>query len=168
MFTSGRQLFPRPPADSREKWLKYYSSYHEILLVGEGDFSFSLSLAMSFGSASNIVATSLDSYPMPPSFLLFHLMNRLCCQRDANLNKALFDSRFVFCLHLWFLLLLSCDQRFHLNKCCFVSSDFCLFFFLVLRSAFSVFSIKCCFRSFDRYFHLYFMCFLSTFGLIFR
>lgn len=129
MFTSGRQLFPRPPADSREKWLKYYSSYHEILLVGEGDFSFSLSLAMSFGSASNIVATSLDSYPMPPSFLLFHLMNRLCCQRDANLNKALFDSRFVFCLHLWFLLLLSCDQRFHLNKCCFVSSDFCLFFF---------------------------------------
>ncbi|XP_074360429.1 uncharacterized protein LOC141700620 [Apium graveolens] len=45
-----------------EKWVKYYSSLHEILLVGEGDFSFSTSLAQSFGSASNIVASSLDSY----------------------------------------------------------------------------------------------------------
>ncbi|XP_052621159.1 heavy metal-associated isoprenylated plant protein 41-like [Lactuca sativa] len=45
-----------------EKWVKHYSSNHQILLVGEGDFSFALSLAMSFGSASNIVATSLDSY----------------------------------------------------------------------------------------------------------
>ncbi|XP_027063705.1 uncharacterized protein At4g26485 [Coffea arabica] len=45
-----------------EKWVKYYSSFHEILLVGEGDFSFSLCLAKSFGSASNIVASSLDSY----------------------------------------------------------------------------------------------------------
>ncbi|XP_042477962.1 uncharacterized protein LOC122059311 [Macadamia integrifolia] len=43
-------------------WLKHYSSCHQILLVGEGDFSFSLCLAQSFGSASNIVATSLDSY----------------------------------------------------------------------------------------------------------
>ncbi|PIA56162.1 hypothetical protein AQUCO_00700485v1 [Aquilegia coerulea] len=42
------------------KWLKYYSSNHQILLVGEGDFSFSLSLANYFGSASNIVSTSRD------------------------------------------------------------------------------------------------------------
>ncbi|RWR77028.1 heavy metal-associated isoprenylated plant protein 41-like protein [Cinnamomum micranthum f. kanehirae] len=44
------------------KWVKHYSSLHEILLVGEGDFSFSLCLANAFGSASNIVTTSLDDY----------------------------------------------------------------------------------------------------------
>ncbi|KAK4439658.1 Heavy metal-associated isoprenylated plant protein 41 [Sesamum alatum] len=45
-----------------ERWIKHYSSGHRILLVGEGDFSFSLCLAMAFASATNIVATSLDSY----------------------------------------------------------------------------------------------------------
>ncbi|KAI3456765.1 hypothetical protein Pfo_013428 [Paulownia fortunei] len=45
-----------------ERWIKHYSSGHNILLVGEGDFSFSLCLAAAFGSATNIVATSLDSY----------------------------------------------------------------------------------------------------------
>ncbi|KAH6808306.1 hypothetical protein C2S51_029414 [Perilla frutescens var. frutescens] len=45
-----------------ERWIKYYSSSHNILLVGEGDFSFSLCLGMSFGCATNIVATTLDSY----------------------------------------------------------------------------------------------------------
>ncbi|KAI9120049.1 hypothetical protein K1719_009018 [Acacia pycnantha] len=48
--------------DQEEKWHKYYSSHHHILLVGEGDFSFSLCLAQSFGSASNIVASSLDTH----------------------------------------------------------------------------------------------------------
>ncbi|XP_057444596.1 uncharacterized protein At4g26485-like [Lotus japonicus] len=38
-----------------------YQSSHRILLVGEGDLSFSLSLARSFGTALNIVATTLDS-----------------------------------------------------------------------------------------------------------
>lgn len=44
-----------------EKTIKHYSSSHRILLVGEGDFSFSACLARAFGSANNIVATSLDS-----------------------------------------------------------------------------------------------------------
>ncbi|XP_076918204.1 uncharacterized protein At4g26485-like [Bidens hawaiensis] len=39
-----------------------YSSADKIVLVGEGDFSFSLcSLARAFGSARNIVATTLDT-----------------------------------------------------------------------------------------------------------
>ncbi|XP_009391125.2 heavy metal-associated isoprenylated plant protein 41-like [Musa acuminata AAA Group] len=46
----------------RVKWLSHYSSAQQILLVGEGDFSFSLALANAFGSADNLVATSLDSY----------------------------------------------------------------------------------------------------------
>lgn len=44
-----------------EKWRNHYSSRHRILFVGEGDFSFSLCLARAFGSAHNLVATSLDS-----------------------------------------------------------------------------------------------------------
>lgn len=39
----------------------HYTSSQRILLVGEGDFSFALSLASAFGSATNMVATSLDS-----------------------------------------------------------------------------------------------------------
>nr|GMC47371.1 heavy metal-associated isoprenylated plant protein 41-like [Ipomoea batatas] len=41
---------------------KKYSKPVIILLVGDGDFSFSLCLANSFASASNILASSLDSY----------------------------------------------------------------------------------------------------------
>lgn len=48
-------------SSTTEKWKKHYSSKHKILFVGEGDFSFSLSLAKAFGSAHNLVATSLDS-----------------------------------------------------------------------------------------------------------
>ncbi|KAL2551240.1 uncharacterized protein Fot_04859 [Forsythia ovata] len=43
------------------KWIKHYNSYHRILLVGEGDFSFSASLAVAFGYAFFMIATSLDS-----------------------------------------------------------------------------------------------------------
>ncbi|KAL0399068.1 UNVERIFIED_CONTAM: hypothetical protein Sradi_2250100 [Sesamum radiatum] len=47
-----------------ENWIKHYSSGHELLLVGEGDFSFAACLATAFGNASNMVATSLDSPEM--------------------------------------------------------------------------------------------------------
>ncbi|PIN19306.1 hypothetical protein CDL12_08014 [Handroanthus impetiginosus] len=43
------------------KWIKHYGSHHHILLVGEGDFSFSACLAVAFDWAANIIATSLDS-----------------------------------------------------------------------------------------------------------
>ncbi|XXG72524.1 hypothetical protein AAC387_Pa07g1595 [Persea americana] len=43
------------------KRIMHYSISDRILLVGEGDFSFSASLARAFGSAHNMVATSLDS-----------------------------------------------------------------------------------------------------------
>lgn len=46
---------------SEERRLGPYTSSQKILLVGEGDFSFSASLAKSFSSATNVVATSLDS-----------------------------------------------------------------------------------------------------------
>lgn len=49
------------PSSNTAKWKKHYSSKHKILFVGEGDFSFSLCLARAFGSAHNLIATSLDS-----------------------------------------------------------------------------------------------------------
>ncbi|KAJ9551612.1 hypothetical protein OSB04_015657 [Centaurea solstitialis] len=42
----------------KERRIDCYRSSQKILLVGEGDFSFSGCLARAFGSASNIVATS--------------------------------------------------------------------------------------------------------------
>ncbi|KAI3889227.1 hypothetical protein MKX03_006459 [Papaver bracteatum] len=41
--------------------ITHYNRSQRILLVGEGDFSFSACLANAFGSATNMVATSLDS-----------------------------------------------------------------------------------------------------------
>ncbi|KAL6562479.1 hypothetical protein OROGR_003486 [Orobanche gracilis] len=43
------------------KRITHYNSRQRILLVGEGDFSFSACLARSFVFASNMVSTSLDS-----------------------------------------------------------------------------------------------------------
>ncbi|KAK9134060.1 hypothetical protein Scep_013588 [Stephania cephalantha] len=44
----------------QEIWIKHYCSSHKILLVGEGDFSFSACLGRAFGRAVNMVATSLN------------------------------------------------------------------------------------------------------------
>ncbi|KAL3814112.1 hypothetical protein ACJIZ3_015380 [Penstemon smallii] len=43
------------------KRIKHYNNQQKILLVGEGDFSFSACLALAFGRAPNIIATSLNS-----------------------------------------------------------------------------------------------------------
>jgi len=57
-INTARYLLGRP---CLERSIKHYSNSHQILLVGEGDFSFSLTLANAFGSAENMVPTSLDS-----------------------------------------------------------------------------------------------------------
>ncbi|KAG7534404.1 S-adenosyl-L-methionine-dependent methyltransferase [Arabidopsis thaliana x Arabidopsis arenosa] len=46
---------------SQTIYCSHYNNKQQILLVGEGDFSFSLCLARAFGSATNITATSLDT-----------------------------------------------------------------------------------------------------------
>ncbi|XP_010485155.1 PREDICTED: uncharacterized protein At4g26485-like [Camelina sativa] len=46
---------------SQTLYCSHYNNKHQILLVGEGDFSFSLCLARAFGTATNITATSLDT-----------------------------------------------------------------------------------------------------------
>uniref|UniRef100_A0A803LYF7 25S rRNA (uridine-N(3))-methyltransferase BMT5-like domain-containing protein n=1 Tax=Chenopodium quinoa TaxID=63459 RepID=A0A803LYF7_CHEQI len=46
---------------SSVKKIGQYNSAQRILLVGEGDFSFSACLAVAFGTATNITATSLNS-----------------------------------------------------------------------------------------------------------
>ncbi|GAB4836976.1 hypothetical protein Ancab_001890 [Ancistrocladus abbreviatus] len=88
-----------------------YRSTHKMLLVGEGDFSFSTCLALAFGFADNMVATSLDStgflsknYGKAMSNIL-ELMSRGCrvmhgvdatkMAGSASLNVMTFD-RVVF------------------------------------------------------------------------
>jgi 25S rRNA (uracil2634-N3)-methyltransferase len=44
------------------KWLGLYSPAQTILIVSDGDFSFSLAPATVFGSGANLVTTSLDTY----------------------------------------------------------------------------------------------------------
>uniref|UniRef100_A0A5K1FYG6 25S rRNA (uridine-N(3))-methyltransferase BMT5-like domain-containing protein n=1 Tax=Nymphaea colorata TaxID=210225 RepID=A0A5K1FYG6_9MAGN len=44
----------------KKGYIVNYSEWEEILLVGEGDFSFSLGLARALGDGTNMIATSLD------------------------------------------------------------------------------------------------------------
>ncbi|XP_052177498.1 uncharacterized protein At4g26485-like [Diospyros lotus] len=95
----------------QERWIQHYSSRHQILLVGEGNFSFAASLATAFGSARNMVATSLDSRDLveekhPSARTNLQLLEQLWCTilhqvdatamiRDPRLDSKLFD-RIVF------------------------------------------------------------------------
>ncbi|XP_068642459.1 uncharacterized protein At4g26485-like isoform X1 [Aristolochia californica] len=58
----------------REQWITHYCSSQRILLVGEGDFSFSACLAECFGSARNMVATSLDSEGIEMFFVVLSFL----------------------------------------------------------------------------------------------
>jgi 25S rRNA (uracil2634-N3)-methyltransferase len=73
------------------KWLKHYSSAQSILIVGDGDFSFSWALAAAFGSGENIVATSLDSYG---SFDLSAFSCSSSCLSSVPLRSFLFTLLF--------------------------------------------------------------------------
>ncbi|KAL6999071.1 25S rRNA (uracil2634-N3)-methyltransferase [Sarracenia purpurea var. burkii] len=78
----------------------HYSSSHKILLVGEGDFSFAACLAIEFGSASNIIATSLDSKANLKRLerlggTVLHGVDVGTMTQDTRLNSNLFD-RIVF------------------------------------------------------------------------
>ncbi|KAL6513960.1 hypothetical protein OROHE_019416 [Orobanche hederae] len=74
--------------DEEIKRITHYNSRQRILLVGEGDFSFSACLARAFVSASNMVSTSLDS----KTFLKKHYKN-------AASNIAELSSRGCMVMH---------------------------------------------------------------------
>lgn len=63
--------------------LRQYSN-KQILVVGEGNFSFSLSLAKAFGSATNITATSLDIRGSKSKFIN-HIINFFFLSSEYNI-----------------------------------------------------------------------------------
>jgi hypothetical protein len=63
------------------KWLKHYSSAQSILIVGDGDFSFSRALATAFGSGENL--SSL--HPSTPTVRSI-LSAFSCCGRSCLLS----------------------------------------------------------------------------------
>ncbi|KAL7130729.1 hypothetical protein ABFS83_13G153200 [Erythranthe nasuta] len=64
--------------------IKHYSSGHRILVVGDGDFSFSTCLAKACGCASNMIATSHDSQ----RFLLLNYASALPNLMELKARKC--------------------------------------------------------------------------------
>ncbi|CAN6553792.1 unnamed protein product [Malus baccata var. baccata] len=62
--------------DKQEKRIKHYSSSQrlELVLMGEGDFSFAACLVTNFGSSANMIAASLDS----KDNILFYFLVQRC------------------------------------------------------------------------------------------
>ncbi|XP_022976039.1 uncharacterized protein At4g26485 isoform X2 [Cucurbita maxima] len=92
---------------SPRKWITHYSSSHDILLVGEGNFSFSACLASAFGTATNMVATSLDSeetllrkYGSDIKTTLEEL-KELGCSVIHGVDVATMSQHLLLC-HTWF------------------------------------------------------------------
>ncbi|KAB5519016.1 hypothetical protein DKX38_023335 [Salix brachista] len=79
--------------DEPEKWRKHYSSEQRMVLVGEGDFSFSLSLAKSFGSACNLGAGNARELEEKGGLVLYGVdaieMSQHYFLRTRRLNKIL-------------------------------------------------------------------------------
>ncbi|KAF5730438.1 hypothetical protein HS088_TW19G00027 [Tripterygium wilfordii] len=115
-----------------ERCIGHYRSVDKILLVGEGDFSFALCLAKAFGSAGNMVATSLDSnakllekYSKVAENLkqlrelgckILHKVNAHSMSQNRKLNRELFD-RIVFNFpHAGFRYAENWDQQIELHK----------------------------------------------------
>jgi len=89
--TNSNNIIPSINQEERSSRIKHYSTSHKILLVGEGDFSFSACLAQAFGSASNMVATSLNSIGIDPT-LASQLM---LCDAPCTFSFASLH----FCMH---------------------------------------------------------------------
>uniref|UniRef100_A0A803QI83 25S rRNA (uridine-N(3))-methyltransferase BMT5-like domain-containing protein n=1 Tax=Cannabis sativa TaxID=3483 RepID=A0A803QI83_CANSA len=69
---------------NRDRWIGEYNSSQQILLVGEGDFSFSAYLAKASRYADNMVATSLDSLDV-------HDMDRHPTLNDMKFDVIVFN-----------------------------------------------------------------------------
>ncbi|MCL7049206.1 hypothetical protein MKW94_014964 [Papaver nudicaule] len=85
--------------ESSEGTITHYNRSQRILLVGEGDFSFSTCLANAFGSATNMVATSLDTEEMllekySSSKENIRQLRKLGCLviHDVGVHDMLYDS----------------------------------------------------------------------------
>lgn len=89
------------------KKLSQYSSMQKLLLVGEGDFSFSLSLAKAFSSATKITAASLDVRGNAKSLSIFYYSCMFIYYNNLDHHKKIqlaCQISFLFFVKLVFLI----------------------------------------------------------------